>query len=327
MLQCKWCGLAGTDQEFEHSHNGTGFWCPNCDGFTFLKSEDQLKHRFLLLLEQKAATSVSKGIDASASFPHLRKHLSPLRYPGGKSKVIDHLYARLAEEKLDTFVEVFAGGASFGLSLLDAGIIQHLVLNDIDPGVYSLWEAILNRPQELVSRLLSKLPTHQDLAIAQEHLASCSTPSPLLAWSFLLANRLSYSGIISANPQGGKHGSQEALLSRWNPETLVSRILRIHAMRDRIELHCKDCCELIEEDVWWMPGTTLFIDPPYFEKGQKLYRHCFKEEDHVRLANTLNQLYTSFPEADILLTYDDQAFIRNLYPYSQQESILRTYSI
>ena len=54
------------------------------------------------------------------------------------------------------FVEVFAGGASVGLSLLQAGIIQRLVLNDTDPGVYAFWKALKEEPKELLTRLAGK---------------------------------------------------------------------------------------------------------------------------------------------------------------------------
>ena len=50
------------------------------------------------------------------------------------------------------------------------------------------------------------------------------------AWASLLVNRLAYSGIFKANPLGGKHGSKQQLLSRWNPTELIRRIKTIHEM-------------------------------------------------------------------------------------------------
>lgn len=329
MLTCWWCGTTGTARDFELDPKGTGFWCPDCDGFTFYSQDEQVKHRLLLLLEQKSKKrdEIPDSKQPASVIPRFRKRLSPLRYPGGKSKFIDYLYTKLSAEKLDTFVEAFAGGASLGLALLDSGVINRLVLNDIDPDVYALWRTILKAPQALTDRLSGALPTHEDLTNAKRLLACQDISTPVRAWSFLLANRLSYSGICFANPQGGKTGSQEALLARWNPKALIDRIERIHAMADKIELHCKDCCDFIEESAWWMPNTTIFVDPPYYEKGAQLYRYSFTEDDHRRLAETLQSLYNCFPEADILITYDDHPFIRSLYPLAQQEHISRRYSI
>lgn len=323
-LTCRWCGATGPERDFDVSLSPSGFWCPDCDGFTYTDESERSKHRFLLLLENKGPVDPQS---LSPTLPHLRKRLSPLRYPGGKSKLIDFLYSKLAHEQLDTFVEVFAGGASLGLSLLDAGIIKKLILNDKDPGVYALWKTILEYPCELIQRLQSASPTHRDFMDAKAILALNEAPMPVLAWSFLLANRLSFSGIVKANPLGGKNGSQEALTARWNPKSLVERITRIHSMRDRIELHSMDAREFLETQGYWYNKATIFVDPPYWGKGKALYTHYYEEKDHMELADILLQLYMSFPGPDIIVTYDNHPRIREMYPLAQQEIIQRRYSI
>ena len=324
MFTCRWCGATYEETE-SIDHTKDGFWCDMCDCFTFFDPKEYDHRRLLLLLEDKQTR------DCPTSHPSvkLRKQLSPLRYPGGKSKLIDYLYARLCKEQQDTFVEVFAGGASLGLSLLDAGVIGRLILNEKDPAVYAFWKTVLNCPQELASRLHSDFPTHLDLAFAKETLASCGHSEPELAWAFLLANRLSFSGIVMAGAQGGKNGSQTALLSRWNPKALEKRIMHIYSMRDKIELRNEDAMEFLRNEAWWgKEGEewTLFVDPPY-TVGQKLYPYYFTEQDHIDLADTLQGLYRECPDPDIIITYDNHPFIRDLYPYAQQEVIPRHYSI
>lgn len=326
MLTCQWCGTTYEDAGSIDSTDN-GFWCELCDGFTFYNKSEYERRRLLLLLEDKQAKDISHF--PSSPLPRLCKQLSPLRYPGGKSRLIDYLYSRLCQEQMDTFIEVFAGGASLGLSLLDAGIIKHLILNDKDPSVYAFWHTILNHPQELISRLQGDFPTHDDLAAAKEYLSVTSDPTPELAWSFLLANRLSYSGIIKANPQGGKNGSNKALLARWNPQKLVKRILHIHSMAEHIELFNEDACTFLEEDAWWgrdNKGLTLFLDPPY-TTGASFYALSFTEHDHRNLADLVQTLYCEFPWADVIITYDNHPFIRSLYPLATQEIIGRRYSI
>lgn len=325
MLTCRWCGEVYKDDE-PMDRTEDGFWCNTCDSFSYFDAKQYDNRRLLLLLEDKQSKDVCNTAQPPTS--RLRKHLSPLRYPGGKSRLINYLYSRLCRDQLDTFVEVFAGGASLGLSLLDAGKINRLFLNDKDPGVYALWHTALNCPQELIFRLQSNLPTHRDLAAAKELLAKGGPPTPSLAWSFLLANRLSYSGIIAANPQGGKNGSQEALLARWNPKTLQRRIQHIYSLRDRIELHNEDYEAFLSDTAWWSAsGRTLFVDPPYFQQGPKLYETAFTERDHENLAWLLQNLYREAPGADVIITYDNDPAIRALYPYATQEVIARRYSI
>ena len=50
--------------------------------------------------------------------------VSPLRWAGGKSKIVGQIFARCQKEKMVSFIEPFAGGASVGLSLLLSGNIQ-----------------------------------------------------------------------------------------------------------------------------------------------------------------------------------------------------------
>lgn len=333
MLQCPWCGAFYDDSELselDHAKDGSGVWCDCCDSFCFFEKSKAARHRMSLLLERGGA-SAEMRVPATPSY-RLRKHLSPLRYPGGKSRVIDSIFVRLQRDKMDCFVEVFAGGASLGLSLLDSGCIGKLVLNDVDRQVYLFWRSVLESPGYLLSRLeRAALPTHKDFWEAKEAIAAFqqgdAVPEDWVAWSFFLLNRLTYSGIQMAHPMGGKHGSQQQLLSRWNPKELQSRILHIHQMADKIELHNLDCCAFLEQLAAWYPRCTLFCDPPYYVKGPLLYPTAFSAVDHERLAYLLNDLYRGFDGPDIILTYDDAPEVRELYPYATIEHLNRAYSI
>lgn len=332
MFRCPWCGAQydlSELNELDHAEDGSGVWCDCCDSFCFLDEARASQHRMLLLLERGGAAA-EKNVVSTAC--RLRKRLSPLRYPGGKSRVIDNIFSRLQADKMETFVEVFAGGASLGLSLLDAGCIKELVLNDADPLVYLFWRSVVESPGYLVSRLeRAALPTHEDFWEAKETISAFkrgdAVPEDWAAWAFFLLNRLAYSGILMGNPMGGKNGSQRQLLCRWNPDGLKDRILHIHQMAERIELHNLDCCTFLEQLAGWYPHCTLFCDPPYFVKGPALYPTAFTVSDHERLANLLNDLHRGFDGPDIILTYDDVEEVRTLYPYATIEALDRAYSI
>lgn len=328
-LTCYWCGLTGPVEEFElDTQYNKGFWCPDCDNFTFYDSNDQEAHRVLLLLEQgggcrEAGEKVQTG---------LRKRLSPLRYPGGKSRLIDFIYQRLQRSQMDTFAEVFAGGASLGLSLLDAEKINRLVLNDLDPAVYAFWDIVVSDSNFLLQRF-SETPTYQDFRNAKLMLDSASkligtySGKRELAWSFLLLNRTCFSGIVMAGPMGGKAADKETFLSRWNSDALRKRIGRISELSSKIEVHRMDCCDFVEGMAYWYPDATLFVDPPYYQKGPALYPSAFSAEDHQRLADMLNALHAGMPGPDIIITYDDCPEIRELYPFADVEEVQRAYSI
>lgn len=320
LFTCQWCGYSGTDVELDEQHSD-GFWCPVCDGHTYIEASQNHARRMLLILETSQKNDppkVSKG---------LKKHLSPLRYPGGKSRLIDYIAQALKGEHLHTFVEVFAGGASVGLSLLDAGIIEKLVLNDLDLGVFSFWKCAVRDPDALISKLNKEVPTLESFRESQRLLTSPEgIPTSDLAWAQLICNRLSFSGISKGGPLGGNHGTQEQLLARWNPAALKKRINHIANMSDKIEIHCEDACSLLELYAYWDERTTCFIDPPYVLKGKELYRKYFEIDDHRKLAEMLNSLYIGFPGADIIITYDDHPLIQQLYPYANIVHATRKYS-
>lgn len=308
-MRCRWCGSDCYDDTDKH-----GFWCADCDGYTYFDEKDEKKRRLLLLLEDR---DNAHAPDTFCQKTSLRKRLSPLRYPGGKSKVIDQIYAYLDNERLDTFVELFAGGASLGLSLLEAGKIQKLVLNDLDKGVSNFWETVFAAPDKLCEYIGNCKPTMDAYRNAKYHLRTycfAGRYSVEYAYWFLLVNRLSYAGIATANPICGKNGSDAALLQRWNPDTLIKRILHIATFSDRVEVRWEDAVSFLLDEIGWYPEkATVFIDPPYTRAGKRLYKENF-EGKHEELADAVNCFYRSWPGPDIILTYDNSTYVRDLYP-------------
>ena len=69
---------------------------------------------------------------------------SPLRYPGGKSKIapLVNLIMNNAGIKHGTYIEPFAGGAGVALSLLFTEKVNRIVINDYDRAIYSFWHSI-----------------------------------------------------------------------------------------------------------------------------------------------------------------------------------------
>ena len=321
MYKCNFCGFSSDSLESfeEDTQFRKGYWCPCCDGFTYFQQQE---HHFKLVLEQKGIvnkTQMSKGKVAHRS--SIKCQISPLRWPGGKSKVISDILDMCVSAQMEHFVEPFAGGASVGLALLAAGIIKELYLNDKDYGIYALFQVIKDKPDELIHLVNNFEPTQEAYKQAQYIVKSKYAGCDLLAaaWNLLVTNRLSFSGIVKAN-------CMRDPAARWNPDTLKKRIITIHSFGEHIHVSNTDACEYIEK-MYWLPNTTLFIDPPYFEKGKQLYTEYYTEADHSRLATLLDNLYKGMPGADIILTYDDSEYIRKLYEFPNVEFLERNYSI
>lgn len=319
---CSYCGLSSDNlEDFEEDfQNHQGFWCPDCDGFTYFDGKAD-KRSYMVLLENK------ENKEATKVHPRfkLKKQVSPLRYPGGKSKVLDLLASYLSEEK-KTFVDVYCGGGSVGLSLLLSGVVEHLVMNDLDKGVYAFFHTVLTAPETLIQKIRTVVPDRELFFYYQEMVKKNYEGFPELerAFGFLVVNRLAFSGIWNANPTSN-------LLQRWNPKVLEKRIWNIWEKREQITLLNEDALKVIEE-YYWDETCTLFIDPPYYVAwDKKLYHHCYQEEEHQKLADLLNTLVCGMPaHADILVTYDNHPFIAKLYQeagFANVETISRNYSI
>lgn len=204
------------------------------------------------------------------------------------------------------FSDFSAADNTYGSCLiLESGMIEKLILNDLDPNVYAFWNIVCSdHYKELIQRIKEYQPSRESYFLYQKRMLKANISEVDRAFYFLVINRCSFSGIQTANPKSNME-------DRWLSDTLIKRIEKIHSMSDRIEVTNKNAMELIEE-MYWSPDNCIFIDPPYIEKGDCLYPVKFHL--HQELAALITELLREFPGcADILLTYDDQKILHELY--------------
>ena len=253
-------------------------------------------------------------------------NFSPLRYPGGKNRISG--YIKVAIQNLNvkkcTYIEPFAGGAGVALSLLLDGTVDNIVINDYDKAIYSFWRAIKQETDRLIERI-ENTPITIGEWYKQKAIYSTSTSYSLeLAFATLFLNRTNRSGILTAGPIGGY--SQEGdwkLDVRFNRESLVTKIKDIASHRHNIFVYNKDIISLLRN---YIPrfGEDVFIyfDPPYYNKGQKLYKNFFTPSDHQRIRDVITQEITT----PWIITYDDVKAICDLYSAYDIRKFDLTYS-
>lgn len=313
-MRCQICGYEGPEDDFEEDYiNHLGYWCPYCDAFSYLSDENDKRRQFLLWLED-----IKSGIPLTEK-QVLKQNVSPLRYPGGKTKLAPYVAAKIPDGT-KRIVEPFCGGTSVSLACLMAGIVKEIHINDMESGVVNLFQTILSDPDWLIHRLHEQ---KADRSVYFKYRDSLLNDTPMSererGFRYLYCNRLAFSGILFANPMGN-------IESRYNPRTLESRIRRIHALREHITVTQKSAMSVIEEEYWKGQETLLFIDPPYFEKGPVLYPKAFSEEDHRNLAFLVEELYKNVPGANMIITYDHIKYIQELYTLPKTEIIRPVYS-
>lgn len=242
---------------------------------------------------------------------------SPLRYPGGKGVLADFLADVIATNDLRdcTYVEPFAGGAGAALSLLFGEHVQRIVLNDADPCVFAFWEAILNRKDDFLHRLMvtpvniDEWRTQRDIYRSQHRHSRIK-----VAFASFYLNRCNRSGImVNGGPIGGvEQTGKWKLDARYNRDELVRRIEKIHLYRDRIEFHNLDALAFLRNvvgQVREIENALVYLDPPYFVKGRELYLNHYQPKDHERLASFIKRQ----KKYRWLMTYDNVPEIQNLY--------------
>lgn len=248
----------------------------------------------------------------------MRETTSPLRYPGGKAVLSDFLGETIALNRINdcTYVEAYAGGAGAALNLLFNGTVARVILNDADRCVWSFWRAILNQAEEFIEKIRATPVTVDEWR--RQRAIYVERPRAILELGFaaFFLNRCNRSGIITnGGVIGGLHQTGEWKIdARYNKEELVNRIRRIAAMREKIEVHNLDAIEFLRATVLRRADRSRFfvyLDPPYYVKGSRLYLNYYKHDDHVKLARFLRRV----TNVHWLVSYDNAEEIRKMYDW------------
>ena len=156
---------------------------------------------------------------------------SPLRYPGGKSCLYSLVCDFLRRNKLQRghYAEPYAGGASLALSLLFNGQVSDIHLNDVDRGIWSFWDSVLNHTEDLCALIESTAITVEEWHRQRETYRSRNISEGLvLGFATFFLNRTNRSGIIGTGGIIGGLGQkgEYKIDCRFNREELIRRIRR-----------------------------------------------------------------------------------------------------
>lgn len=250
---------------------------------------------------------------------------TPIRYPGGKSKIYPIVDAIIEANDLSscTYAEAFCGGAGLAVKLLLKNRVSHILLNDLDPAVYSMWDAIIHHSSELCRFLMEVKLSVDEWSRQRERLLTADAPSLALGKAALYLNRTNRSGILGARPIGGlEQTGKYNIGARFNRVGLCRKVQAIAARADDILLYNEDVTDFIEGVLTLEKGPLLVnFDPPYVEKGPGLYTNSFLMEDHLFLAKKIASC--NFPW---IVTYDAVPLIDHAYASFERYDLSIGYS-
>jgi DNA adenine methylase len=258
-----------------------------------------------------------------------QRHFTPLRYPGGKSKLAPFVKALLRCNDLEDghYVEPFAGGAGIALEILLQGYVSRISLNDISLPIYAFWQSVVMDSGRFAAQI-----EDVDLNVSewdrQKGIFKKQDTRDLFSLGFaaFYLNRTNRSGVLNGGMIGGRAQSGNWQMdARFNRSDLAYRVRKIGKFSDRIAISCEDAVSFLQKgSKEWPENTLIYADPPYFEKGRQLYYDFYRESDHAKLGEIFRG---SMNDRKWIVSYDDIPEVCAIYEGHTTRSYNVPYSV
>ena len=223
------------------------------------------------------------------------KHISPLRYPGGKSALAGYLSSTIESNGLRRcqYYEPFAGGAGAGLHMLLSGVAAELHLNDLDPRISAFWNAALTETERFQQAILTTPINVVEWRKHSDVVRQCDASKTFeLGFATFFLNRCNRSGVISgAAPIGGyAQAGAWKLDARFYRQRLAERIGALAEYRGAIHITNMEARQFLKS---------------------RLYLNSYTDHDHRQLASYMRRRTATA----WIMSYDECPFIRDLYSF------------
>lgn len=249
---------------------------------------------------------------------------SPFRYPGGKGKLAEFIKLFMLENDLigSEYVEPYAGGASVALALLFEDYAEHIHINDFNRSVATFWRVVLNESDALCERIATTDVTVDEWHRQRRMQTDDSVSDLDLAFSTFFLNRTSRSGIIGGGIIGGlKQTGAWKIYARFNRDDLIRRVKKIARHRSRITVTQLDAAEFITGRLTDIESAFVYLDPPYYVKGEGLYQNFYSHADHETIASLVAEIKQPW-----IVSYDCAEEIHELYSRFERIEYSLSYS-
>ena len=240
---------------------------------------------------------------------------SPLRYPGGKTRVAKLLAEHFPESHFD-YREIFAGG---GAVFFHKAPAKTNWINDLHPGLYALYVALRDNFDAFAKKCQDNRADGDERRerlfneCAEDRRLMRTTGDERLiarAFQYYYLNRTVWGGrvvfdkrrksrLYFSNPDG------------WNNlDKKLKHLKKVSAKLQDVTITCQDYSECLQGAT---SDTFVYADPPYYRESNghitnRLYDKSFDIECHQKLADALKDT-----PAKVMISYDDCSEVRTLY--------------
>ena len=237
---------------------------------------------------------------------------SPLRYPGGKSRVAEIIIEFFPE--FDEYREPFIGGGSVFINAKQRFPDKKFWINDAYLELFKFWQQAqidVTSVIEKVSELKAKF------AKGKELYKYLKTNELETAAAFFIFNRITFSGTTLS---GGY--SESAFRGRFTMSS-IERLKPLQNLLENVEITNLDYENLIKKE-----GENVFIylDPPYFSAQKSLLYgkkgSLHKNFDYEKFAATMKTCQHKW-----LITLDDCQYIRELFSFAEIKPLQFAYGM
>jgi DNA adenine methylase len=235
---------------------------------------------------------------------------SPLKWAGGKSKLMNKIQEVYNNDffwnsEKYTYIELFGGGGSSWLFVLQNYRPKRVIVNDINPNVINLWRCIQNHPIALCEELesiVSKylyfdwdarkqffLDLRKSFNEKKDLLTGINTDIRMAA-EFLFLNKTCFNGLWRTNSKGEFNtpfGKPTNLDRNPNIYDKNNIILLSNLVKD-VEFVCVDYKDVIGDDV--NGDVFVYMDPPYRGTWTDYSKESFGEHEQIELSYYMKEL-------------------------------------
>lgn len=253
------------------------------------------------------------------------KILTPLRFPGGKSKYIKRYIEPKLPEFSGNYYEPFLGGGSVALAMTQLFPKKRIIVNDLNCNLYIFWMMLQSEPSKLIKELKNIRRKYdpadskkgKDLFLKMREQLQNSEDYFNVAVAYYILNKIGFSGL-----EGSYSKSNYA--KAFN-EKNIDRLKEISNLIFNFEIFNKDYKEI---SMYSKKHDFIFFDPPYkinynlYGQNGKYHKN-FNHEEFIDFVKNLKSKW--------MITYNDDESIRDAFKnynvYNNEYSYMMQFGI